>query len=321
MRIMGIEDFKRWHWIVVGMVVGVALAYAWVSMDIDIEGIRGADQREFERDVVLKDESSGQPLITGIVIRPAEDSFDGRVNVVTYKRLAKDRQGRYGWATRRLVAHVPYKPAIPGRVKFDRDWTIDTYLGELSVQGNPISFQYGWWLQPRNAVILGAVAGALIVGGVWPTLLNLMIGAGFGRKRDPNAPKESAASRKKLPRLRWFRRASDPRPQAIRPAVSAAEKDELSQVAGEYEKTLQSAGVALGAGQAGSAAASDAASAAAPAVRKLESGPAEPVAINPQDQDEIEVKAKEFYPVLIHHQKPKSQPQTSTGEQAADQSK
>jgi len=107
---MGLEHLKRWHWVVIGALVGVALGYAWASLETNVEGLRTAEARDFERDVVLKHNASGKPLISGIVIHPPEEAFDGMVNIVTYKRLAQDRQGRLGWMNIRLVTKIPYQP-------------------------------------------------------------------------------------------------------------------------------------------------------------------------------------------------------------------
>src|SRR5262249_10258080 len=132
---MGIENFKRWHWVLLGALVGVALAYMWVLSTTSVEGgSSGRDDEFFERDLVLKDPESGQPLISGVVIHPTEESFrdsDGKpsyVNVVTYKRLAKGKQGRYGWLNKRIIVKNPYKPRIQGVVAETSDLTIEKYL-------------------------------------------------------------------------------------------------------------------------------------------------------------------------------------------------
>lgn len=296
---MQIEDFKRGHWIVIGALMGLALGYAWSSMGSNLEGIRTVDSRDFERDVLLKDEASGLPFVTSIVVHPAEESFDGKVNVVTYKKLAKDKQGRVGWLDKRLIAKIPYKPVMVGRVAPAENLTIDTYLTELAKQSPDVDFHYGWWLESRNAMMLGAAVGIALVGGLWPTLLNVMIGAGFGRKPDPNEPKT------KKQKFDWgsLLRKSKSAPKPASPAahVTVGDQQHLREVADAYERTLGGS-----AGSAGTATATAEMTHTEAPVRKLEGGPVEaakPIA-KPEDDDEIEVKG-EYYPVLIHHHKKK----------------
>jgi hypothetical protein len=308
---MGIEDLKRWHWVVVGALVGVALSYAWVSMGMETDTIRSVDEGVFENELLMQDSQSNQPLISGIVIRPVEKAFKGTsqehdVNVVTYKRLAKDKQGRIGWLDRRLVAKVPYKPANPGRILDSSNLTIQTYLQQIARQNNQVRYNYGWWLEPKKAMVLGCIGGMVLIGGVWPTLLNVMLGAGFGRQRDP----EEEARKQAKSGFDWgslVRRAKSAQPVAAHAGASVAGQRELEGVAAAYEKNLAGSGVGH----------TDTPLAAEPnsrLVRKLEGGPleeAKPLA-KPGDDDEIEVKG-EYYPVLIHHKKHHEE-QPATGE-------
>jgi hypothetical protein len=294
---MGIEELKRWHWVVIGAIVGTVLAYAWAGFGSDSENVRRVAELDFERDLVEKDTQSGLPLIAGIVVHPAQQAVDGPVNAVTYKKLHKDKQGRTHWVERRMVAPIPYRPAIGGRAPIDENLTIQKYLDAVGEKYDFVSYRYGWWHKPTNAMLLGSVAGAAVIGGVWPTLLNVMIGAGFGpAKREK---KEHERPQRKLPRLRWFKRAASAVPVAVKAGASAEEQQRLEAVANAYEQNLEGAGVNIAGTDVPPASAE-----AAAEVRKLESGPLEQAAPikKPGDDDEIEVKG-EYYPVLIHHKK------------------
>jgi len=301
---MGIDEIKRWQWAIIGAVVGLMLGYAWTSMGSDAgpANIHRVDQREFERDLTLRDEQSGQPFIKDIVIRPPEPSFDGPVTVVDFHRLARDRQGRIGWVDRQVIAKTPFKPVVPGRVeKLDSNLTIEGYLASVRKELDvPVSFQSAWWLQPQYAMMLGALVGAAVIGGVWPTLLGVMIGAGIGPKK-----REPKLKDRKLPRLNWFKRAdSGSRPGAAQPTMNSAALGQAQNVADAYEQNLA----------AGAVARTDMPTELIPKgadIKKLQGGPAEAAALVKQDEDEIEVKSKEFYPVIIHHHKPKPDPNTA----------
>jgi len=300
---MGIEDLKRWHWTLIGAVLGLALAYVWVSMGDTDERVRRASIADFERDLLLVDEKSRQPYVQDIVVRPptrTQATTSGWVNVVTYKRLSRDRKGNLVLDDRYLYAEVPYKPALPGRVQPRPDLTIEQYLEELKAKGAPIRYRRGWWHEPRTAMMLGAGAGMLLLGGVWATLLNIMIGAGLGRPPQPQPTLKS--SRRSLRQIlrSWTRRADRATPAPVKASLSAEEQQRLREVAEAYEQQLADGAIGV-ATATDLAAASPAATAE---VRKLDAAPLEPVAPlkRPDEDDEIEIKG-EYYPVLIHHKK------------------
>jgi hypothetical protein len=278
---MGIEEFKRWHWIALGALVGLALAYAWASVGSSVEGYRAVDSARFEQELTLTDPASSEPLIKGIVIHPPEDSFDGKVNVVTYKRLAKDKDGRIGWLDKRMIAKIPYREGVG---------SIQDLLISRSVK-----FNNGWWLELRWAMIIGCVGGMVLIGGVWPSLLGVMLGAGLGRQRDPEEEARKKAAKSGFDWGSLLRRAKKGEAGHAHPAVTAADQSQLQNVADAYAKNLQGSGVGHTGG--GASAHADG------PVRKLEAGPLEAAKSATQDEDEIEVKAKEYYPVLIHHKK------------------
>ena len=93
---MGIEGLGRIQWIIIGCVLGVLIAVAWVlSPDPQGEGDRAA----FENDVALKDPKSTNPLIKNIIVHPSEVDYQGKTKaVVSYKRLAQDKKtGKLWW--------------------------------------------------------------------------------------------------------------------------------------------------------------------------------------------------------------------------------
>ncbi len=306
---MGIDELKRWQWAIVGAVVGLVMAYVWTSFSAEAapENIRRLDQRDFERDLTLRDEKSGEPFIKNIVIYPPIQSFRGPVNVVDFKRLARDKQGRTGWVNAQTIVDLPFRPTVPGRVeRIDSNVTLQQYLGSVQKELDvPVSYQSAWWMIPRNAMMLGALGGVAVIGGLWPTLLGVMIGAGIGPKK-----REPKLKDRKLPRLSWFKRADAPRPMAATVGAGAGGTSQVQNVADAYEQNLAAGAVA----RTGAGAATDPHNVDV-AVKRLEGGPVESAAGIKQDDDEIEVKNKEFYPVIIHHHKhkegapdPKNQP-------------
>src|SRR5262245_1220970 len=265
---MGIEGIKRWHWIFMGALVGVALAYAWASVGSSVEGYRAVDSFRFEQELSLKDDTSGLPLIKGIVIHPPEESFDGKVNIVTYKRLAKDKQGRVGWLDKRVIAKIPYHDGSPSIADF--------------LKNQSIKFNNGWWLQPRWAMMIGCIGGMVLIGGIWPTLLGVMLGAGLGRHIDPEEEARKKAAKSGFDWGSLLRRAKQAEAAHAHAGVSAGDQRQVHDVAAAYEKNL---------GSSGGVHASGAATAVADGpVRKLEGGPLDQGQASKPDEDEIEVK-------------------------------
>lgn len=303
--LMGIENFTRIHWTVLGIFLGVTLAFAWSSTSNNVEGLQRVEASYFERDVISKDTASGLPLISDIVVHPAEYSKPdaSEVNIVTYKRLALDKttQKTGYWLDRWMIAKIPYKPVYTGRVQTPdpSTLTIETYLAELAKQPNQefVQAKFGWWYIPKNAMIVGGIGGAVLIGGVWPTLLGVMTGAGLGPKKKPK--KESL----------WNYKSKGAEPgKAHKPVVTAADREQLQNVADAYEKNLAGSGLGMteaGADEAATHAATGttAKHAKSTTVRVLENKPGEASAPIPESDDEVEVKDREFYPVLVHHKK------------------
>src|SRR6185295_7832845 len=92
--VMQIEDFKRWHWIVISLVIGGALAYArtMVSPDDSNYG-RGIAAGEFASSIDRPPTGNGYAWITDVTVYPPQiapngDSKEGRLAYyVTCKQL------------------------------------------------------------------------------------------------------------------------------------------------------------------------------------------------------------------------------------------
>jgi hypothetical protein len=295
---MGIQNLNRFHWILLGAFLGAALAYAWVGAANTTENISPTDQTTFESEVIQKDPQQ-RPLISGIVVHPPVYSpADGaKVNQVSYKRLATDKvSGRTDYfAEHWFVARIPFRPRL-NRVQIDDASTFDVraYLTALAKVPNNdfIKYRDGWWLMPKNAVMAGAGAGVVVIGGIWPTLLSVMAGAGLAPKRQP---REKGVSL-------WNYKSKGAESKARRPAVTAQDQARLGNVADAYEKNL--AGSGIGMTHAGADAPAAHADKKKPAVlRPLENKKLDEVPKTGEEED-TELKYKEYYPVVVHHKKP-----------------
>jgi hypothetical protein len=281
---MGIENIKRWQWMLIGALIGLAFAYTWTSNVGEIEEVTGSDLATFERDVQFQEPRSGKPLVSDIIIQPPTQSFQGPVNVVTYKRLAHDRQGQFWYLDKHLVARIPFKPIDPRLASSDPNFTIETFLSELAKQNNFVKYHYAWWLEPKDALLIGAAVGVVVIGILWPTLLNLLVTGGLASKREPKSAKDKSSL--------WYTKSSSTSPQQTKPKVSAEDEQRLRDLTEAYDRLTPASAPPPDQQQ----------PAVVQPVSKLEGGPLAKAAEIKKEEDDIEVKG-EYYPVLIHHKK------------------
>ena len=172
-RPMNLQTLHRWHWIAIGAALGlcVGLARLMARANQPIGGDDFVSQAEFERGLRLPP-LMGKPYLSGIVVHPGSE-----VQVVTFSQLDPETL-RY--QERRFAAAKPYQPlgsSAPPR----GDYSATDFLGGLAANNPAIRFRFAWWDAPAAALSLSALLGAAVVGGVWPTLLRLMVGAGLSR--------------------------------------------------------------------------------------------------------------------------------------------
>jgi prepilin-type N-terminal cleavage/methylation domain-containing protein/prepilin-type processing-associated H-X9-DG protein len=170
---MNIQDLDRWHWVVIGLAVGAAAACGQVLMlaDRPVGGPDFITQSAFESKLKFAP-IMGKPHLTGIVIHPMRE-----VDLVSLCELdAETLEYRDRW----FAAPKPYVPLGRERLAGPsvRDYLIVEPMADPSIR---VSF--AWWELPAGAIAIWAVGGAVVIGGVWPFILNFMVGAGFGRRQ------------------------------------------------------------------------------------------------------------------------------------------
>ena len=207
---MRLERIKRWQWVVISVLVGLALAYARRG-DLDNlpsrlgEGV--ASQRWFERQVqwrVTLADGSTLPAFSRLTVYPLSIRERGRrrpVHVVAGMYLAhvdapagpsgpSDATTRPApAATGKLrpfffIAPVPYAPLADARRAGPpaAGGTVRTWLDGLRDKG--VSYRYAWWADARYATAAWVGGSVVLIGGVWPTAVNLIAFGSFRRPRE-----------------------------------------------------------------------------------------------------------------------------------------
>jgi hypothetical protein len=169
---------------------------------------------------------------------------------------------------------------------YDPTYTVRDYLNGLQAErganGLPahpnIHYRYAWWMEPKTILWLSVGGCVLGIGIIWPTLLNVLVGAGLGPP-----PREKGVS------LRNLKATPVAVPMAKVP--TEADLNSLEELEESLLKSLETDGEEQVAGTA---------TAAGPApIRVLNAKPAaEPVASPPQQKEDTPKTFKgEYYPV------------------------
>jgi hypothetical protein len=225
----------------------------------------------------------------------------------TVGRRRFSRSGPPAWETKRFK----YKAALPfvPSKKFDYiagDWvpygrfkpvagyvkskpasypSIKDYFDALNRKfgASSVKYRYIWWEERWAIMTMYPLAGLLLIGGVWPTVLGLMVGAGLGKKAKTDDYDLARYSGK------------TPSPVMKPVGMTEADRLQLAAVEAELEKNLEgfthpSAGQPVGA-------------TAAPGVRKLEAETVDGSKGEPQkavEEKSFGAGAGNFYPTEIH---------------------
>jgi hypothetical protein len=194
---MGLEDLKRWHWAGIGLVVGLAFGGVRVfyGPDLDSGVVRRLNTaRQFERGLIQP--PNARDKINDVVVYPAD--AEGRVWMTftqvrqTNKRIdpADPNSPLEGIVDRvRYDVPEPYKPQVVPLADGRSDLTVREYLNGLQQQfpDAQIKYRYAWEAVPANTMLLYGGAGLVLIGGVWPSVIGLLTGAGIWGPRSRKA--------------------------------------------------------------------------------------------------------------------------------------
>jgi hypothetical protein len=271
---MGIEDLKRWHWIVIGVVLGTVLAGARLMVQPD--EMDSADTRiSAETFAYGLGQSTGGsanlPLFRNITVYPTQNGLD----YVTGEQLMPipgTRKYQY--------KSVSFHGARPFRAGGSSTPSVRDFIERTQKARSGVSYTYAWWADPKFVWVTWIGGAVLVVGVIWPTLLNFMIGAGWGRHRKEKETFDLS---------RFKGESSKP---AEKKSVTQNDIDQLRALEAQLEEKLKPSGPG---------GAAPAAQEREEAVRQLTGGPVETATATKEEEDR-DYKG-EFYPVARPHGK------------------
>jgi hypothetical protein len=273
---MAIEDLKRWHWIAIGVVLGTVLAGARLMVDPD--ETNSADTRISAETFVygVGQKTGGEAnllLFRNIVVYPPVNDLD----YVTGEQLMPIPGTRkYQYKAISFHGTRPFRAAgrnVP---------TVRDFLESAKKSRGDVSYRYAWWTDSRFIWVTWIGGAVIVVGGIWPTLLNFMIGAGWGRQKKVKETFDLS---------RFKGESTQAGEQKV---VSQQDIDQLRALEAKLEENLKPTG--------GAHAGAEPATTEAP-VRELTGGTLEPAAAV-KEEDPTDYKG-EFYPVARPHEKKK----------------
>jgi hypothetical protein len=193
---MAIRNVKRWQWILIGVLLGVALGYVNQLPSTDWKQTYGEALTQHQFEQGLTKLQSETPWFHGLVVHPerveaggkivpiyvvAGEYYDGRQELQDGKRVAV-------WRPRCFVAETPFVPVTPPADPLAEE-TVLAYL--KAVPG--VSFRYAWWQDPKWGVSLWVGGCTLVVGLIWPTVINLLVFGSLTRPREAKADLSKSA--------------------------------------------------------------------------------------------------------------------------------
>jgi hypothetical protein len=167
---LDVERIPRRRWALIGAVAGLLLALG--GMVGPEPNRRTLGQADFEQEIVGF-AFPGQPLLTDLVVRPANQGHR-----VTGQRLTRKADG---WYAAPFTMHAP-SPYVPLHLATGEPApaNVMAYMDQLG-PSHRVSYTYAWFADTPLRLAVYTVAGALVVGGAWPLALSLLVGAGLGR--------------------------------------------------------------------------------------------------------------------------------------------
>lgn len=299
---MQIEDLKRWHWAILGLIAGLVFSYTWHDHDVvgdKFYEMAEVKQRMFERESLSKSRDSGQSILQDVRVEPPVHDYQGEVRqIVVGKRLRYNPRDQKEYLVPfYYYASVPYKPAlpVPDAPALGANATVMDYLKEAQCANKLLQFRYAWELENNWFIALWCIGGVVVIGGIWPTVLNILLGAGLGRPPKSESEKENEAYLK-----RFGKGSTKAKPVLAAKGPTNEDMQQLDAMNAAMEGELADAGIFA---TAASAEASSSDSSVAAAVVPLNAGPTPVAPQGERREGETEEEfrkrfaAGDFYPV------------------------
>jgi hypothetical protein len=308
---MAIEDLKRWQWCIVGCVVGAAVgAASLATLPREKPGTETVGPRVFEEQIrdgidpsrrhVFKVENvelhppSAMPVPGERAVNTPFITYDVLLVRKDNPKLA-DRYYRNMILEIRTTRDKSLAGKLDGMSMKEYLDKVNAAIGKLDKKRFPhaqtVAYKFQWIETPKGAYPIFTLGGLVLIGFIWPTVVQLLAGNGFGR---PKTEEEFSLSRYK---------AGKTQTKAGKAGPTEAQIDQLAQLEAELEAKLKSGEAVPAAAEVGAASGV----AVKPSIKVLNAGPLEA----PKEAPKADQKPKgfgagheDYYPTEVHGQKP-----------------
>ncbi len=168
---MDLTDLKRWQWAVLGVLGGLAVGYARTQMDPS-PNARTLSRERFENELFANPIEGKIPRIDDIVVYPPVEG----VYTLNFTWYVPSEDGK-GWTPQ------PWSLTVKGNYAGTNENIVD-WLARQKKDFPQIHYSYRWYDIAPTAYYIWSGVGLVLVGGVWPSLIGLMTGAGLVPKRE-----------------------------------------------------------------------------------------------------------------------------------------
>ena len=244
---MRIERLKRWQWCIIGVIVGSALASINLAMlPKDEPGNQVVGPMVFEEQLRDHVDPSRRHVykIENVKIHPPSaipvpGEREMQTSYITYDLyLALKTDPKHAEPLPRqmiLEQHTPRDKSMAGSLDglSMRDYLdrVNAAMEKLDKAKHPkattFTYKFAWIETPKGAYPVYGLGGLVVIGLIWPTIIQLLVSAGFGSGTAGDDEFNLAKYK------------SRPEPTKARAVVSDQDRDQLAQLEAELEAKLK----------------------------------------------------------------------------------
>jgi hypothetical protein len=163
---MTLADLKRWHWLVIGLLLGPLLAYCQVVRR-QVNGYEGDSLHRPTFARYMRECNRPTGGSQNIVVHP--HPLKGGWHIVTGQRYAADSDEVTTWW---FEAQSPYLETSQPQQHQYAD--VMEFLQRAGADNSPVPYRWAWWERSDLQVPLWLAGTVVFFGVLWPTVLNLL---------------------------------------------------------------------------------------------------------------------------------------------------
>jgi hypothetical protein len=285
---MRVEHFKRWHWGLIGLTLGLAVSLwrGWVGPEGTLLGRSTLESSEFEKLLLTKSPTSGQPQVKDIRFFGEED---GRSWLIAQQLVRRGRDEPEVYIPVKIPAKKPFVSSLNPTAKVDANFTVVDYLKTVKAKHPEVRFSTRWWDQEPVRSPMFALVGMVLAALAGQPLVHALLGAGLGREPDKKGEEYD---------LSRFGKGGPEKKEPVKKGPSEQDIAHLRELEAELERQLAAKDQGGGAAPDSAAPATQQSAPSDQPIKKLDGGPLEAQADNKPKQ--AKRYGGEFYPTETH---------------------